>query len=148
MTEELRELQKHLHGTTSLYAGIVHKKKEVKDPTFVRISGNAKIIFKGSVAVASADRKCIRVIKGKTGDRKCNRNTKRGFEYCERCLDMPTVQKLLADVKVVEELSPCKYIIAEGKPNQRPCPEQTTQKHGYCSKCIKLLSVRRKLGLD
>lgn len=147
MTEQLRRLQEHLHGTTSLYAGIVHKKKEVKEPVFVRISGNARITFKGSSTVLSGDRKCVRTINGKSGIRTCNRNAKRGFEYCIRCLDMPTVQKTLEDVQIVEELVSCKYTIAQGKPNERPCPGQTTNKHGYCDKCVNILSVKRILGL-
>ena len=147
MSKDLRRLQNHLIGTTSLYACVVAAKQVVKAPVFVRLSGNAKITFRGNDSISMPDLKCKRVIaKGRPNERRCNRRTKRGFEYCKNCLDMPTIMKELAPLATTEILTPCKWVVAMGRPNERPCPKKSSKSHGYCDKCAALASVKKLMS--
>lgn len=96
---------------------------------------------------------CTRTIaSGKVTERLCPRTRNEHPLFCDRCLGMASVKKLLAqpaqklqeDVVRDPEAQQCKRLIA----NQRQCKNWTICEHGYCEKCAGMKSIIKLLNAD
>lgn len=122
-------------------------------PHFMKMGSENQCSDLAPTKLDSFNMQCTRKIASAKGNQRlCPRNRAEHPLFCDRCLGMASVKKLLAQPpeKIQEavtrdpEARQCERLIA----NERQCKNWTIFEHGYCEKCAGMKSIMKLLNAD